>query len=1107
ADPALEHFLLGVVSMPDFVERARERASLCIAALWLASSFGRPEGIDALRTILGDDPTTVLSRHRDALAGTELLGPWLSGVEQQGLNAPPRRATWQVAPPQTAKGKRAADITVVVPSYRHERFIERTLASVLSQTATDLRVLVVDDQSDDRTVELAAATGDPRVEVVQNTSNLGLGGSLAGALDRIDTPFVAVLNSDDLYHHERLERCRQALVDRDLDLVATALAPVDAADHYCRVEDSPAALDGRRMHDWLRWYEDHCRFGEVPAQLFDELLQRCFLITSSNLFGRTDYLRQTKDRWEKLEFCVDWQLFLDSARHGRLGVLSDSLLAYRLHGSNTVWFDEDRDWRYWLEVNQVMARVLGDMVAEAGDGDFSPVLAALAGPISCNDHVGGSGILLGNLLNHLGLRPRDLEGADVVSHMRELCRKRRGTSRAQAMFDDFGGDVTLLHRLRAEWPEHAARRSRSEALRDARGRIETLATGLVEERDNVERLWHSAEAERDQAEADKVEIHAEVAGEWERKKAELTDLYEKVGSLEGDVGRVEFEKSEVEREARETRERLEEGVRSADQRHSELTKRHGDLEHRHGDLEQRHGDLEHRHGDLEHRHGDLEQRHGDLKQTHADLGHRHGELAAELERLRRSAEYRFGRRMLNKMRLRPVFNVLERWRNKLRHWFAIRRLTFDRLLSRKKPFRAMASICWNFPIYSQTFVYQELTQLWHRGFEVRHVYSLLGPRSDLHGPFEHLWGQKHWFPLDPARHFADYERFNKRMPDKVARLIEMLSEASGLREADLVAHNNFLEAFTYTRMVEAWRPHYLHSYFFYDRSLYALVAAFLLDLPRGVSCYADHLLDDYDLKVVALHVRLCDIVIATSARIKEELLALAPEIDADKIIVKPNAIDSDNFPVVDRPEPVDGPHRLACVCRIEPKKGLIYLADAMRILRDERKLAVELHVVGEADPSTPGSEACKRELDAYLEEHSLWGVVHLEGRKSQEEVRRFLDMSQIFVASFIETDAGDKDGIPTALLEAMSTGITPVVTDAGSMVEVVDADVDGLIVAQRSGVALADAIEVLIRGPERRAAFGRAAAAKARAKFDVRVCEGRFHERVDQLLATRREGA
>ena len=104
----------------------------------------------------------------------------------------------------------------------------------------------------------------------------------------------------------------------------------------------------------------------------------------------------------------------------------------------------------------------------------------------------------------------------------------------------------------------------------------------------------------------------------------------------------------------------------------------------------------------------------------------------------------------------------------------------------------------------------------------------------------------------------------------------------------------------------------------------ALVAGYLLDIPRGVSCYADHLLKDYELKVVPLHMELCSIIIATFDVIKRELLEIAPRTDPSRILVKPNGIDTDCFPVIQRIEPVEGvPFRLVSVCRASNRKKVL----------------------------------------------------------------------------------------------------------------------------------------------------------------------------------------
>jgi glycosyltransferase involved in cell wall biosynthesis len=413
--------------------------------------------------------------------------------------------------------------------------------------------------------------------------------------------------------------------------------------------------------------------------------------------------------------------------------------------------------------------------------------------------------------------------------------------------------------------------------------------------------------------------------------------------------------------------------------------------------------------------------------------------------------------------------------------------------------RVVSTACWDFPIYSQTFVYQELAELLKQDFDLRFLYGNLLSREHLPQQFSPLWGTKRKLVFHHSLYEQDYAHFEQSMPERVASLVEKLCQASGLSEAELREQYHFRQAFSFARMVEAFRPDYLHSYFFYEGSFFTLVASYLLDIPRGVSCYADHVLQDYALKVVPFHLEQCSVVIATSHRIKRELMAIAPHVDADRIIVKPNAIDSERFPVVQRKDPAPGqPFRLVCVSRLEPKKGTVYLIEAARLLRD-RGHNVHVHFLGGVD-NNESSQKYAQSVDQRIRELDAAEFIHLEGRKNSAEIRQFLENAHMFVAPFVETESGDKDGIPTALLEAMASGIPTVATDAGSITEVIDDGQDGVIVPQRDPEALASAIQALILDPQRRQTLGAAAAGKARQQFDVRVCERRFHERIQQVV-------
>jgi glycosyltransferase involved in cell wall biosynthesis len=403
-------------------------------------------------------------------------------------------------------------------------------------------------------------------------------------------------------------------------------------------------------------------------------------------------------------------------------------------------------------------------------------------------------------------------------------------------------------------------------------------------------------------------------------------------------------------------------------------------------------------------------------------------------------------------------------------------------------------------------VYQELNELARAGFDLRFFYSKLTPRTNLAPQFSRVWNAKRKLVLHHAVCERDYAHYRARMPEKIDWLVNRICAACGMPARELQDHYHFKQAFAFTRTVEACRADYLHSYFFYEGTLFTLFASHLLDIPRGVSCYADHMLQDYPLKLVPLHLEQCSVVIATSARIKRELMQIAPDVDPGKILVKPNAIDARRFPTSPRSEPGNGePIRIVCVSRIEPKKGIVYLAAAVRRLLDEGA-NVSVHVLGGVDNS-PACREYAQSVEARIHELGIGHALHLEGQRTGPEIRRFLRDSHLFVAPFIETDTGDKDGIPTALLEGMASGLPVVATDAGSITEVVSDGREGIIVPQRDGDGLAKAILSLIRDRSRRDRMGGEAAATIRRSFDVLVCEQWFHDRIRTATAARRRVA
>jgi glycosyltransferase involved in cell wall biosynthesis len=95
-------------------------------------------------------------------------------------------------------------VSVIIPAFNAEKHLDETLGSVLSQTFHDLEIVVADDASHDRTVEIARAHGSA-VKVVRNTETLGPAATRNAAVAASSGELLAFLDADDYWLDGYLE--------------------------------------------------------------------------------------------------------------------------------------------------------------------------------------------------------------------------------------------------------------------------------------------------------------------------------------------------------------------------------------------------------------------------------------------------------------------------------------------------------------------------------------------------------------------------------------------------------------------------------------------------------------------------------------------------------------------------------------------------------------------------------------------------------------------------------------------------------------------------------------------------------------------------------------
>jgi glycosyltransferase involved in cell wall biosynthesis len=206
-------------------------------------------------------------------------------------------------------------VSVVIPAYNAEAFIQKTLTSVLSQTYKNLEILVIDDGSTDRTVEIveAMAEGDRRIRLLQQ-SNSGVAAARNLGIKHAKGEFIAPLDADDIWYPQNIEKQVQCFLESNANVGLVYSWSADVDD-----QDIPTGT----FHT-----------AQIEGKVYSTLLCHDFLgNASSSLIRRTCFqkvgLYNCQFREQNAQGCEDWDLYLRIAEQYQFRVVPEVLVGYR----------------------------------------------------------------------------------------------------------------------------------------------------------------------------------------------------------------------------------------------------------------------------------------------------------------------------------------------------------------------------------------------------------------------------------------------------------------------------------------------------------------------------------------------------------------------------------------------------------------------------------------------------------------------------------------------------------------------------------------------------------------------------------------------------------
>jgi glycosyltransferase involved in cell wall biosynthesis len=226
----------------------------------------------------------------------------------------------------------APPVSVIIPNYNHEKYLDQRITSVAEQSFQDVEILILDDASTDRSLDIIGHyRTDPRLAIYPNTQNSGSpfnqwkkGAELASA----DVVWIA--ESDDYASENFLQDLLSAFSD---DLVNLAISRTEIVDRKGEV----------------RWGSLKPYFDQVCPDLYKDNYKRdgfrevelvmgaiCSIVNASGALMRRSALLNELDAVSDYRMCGDWRLYLGLLSTGKIVYRNSAINFFRRHGASVV---------------------------------------------------------------------------------------------------------------------------------------------------------------------------------------------------------------------------------------------------------------------------------------------------------------------------------------------------------------------------------------------------------------------------------------------------------------------------------------------------------------------------------------------------------------------------------------------------------------------------------------------------------------------------------------------------------------------------------------------------------------------------------------------------
>lgn len=201
-------------------------------------------------------------------------------------------------------------VTVLMPVYNGEKFVDEAIKSILNQSYQNFEFLIINDGSTDKTEDIILSYQDERIRYIKNEQNLRLIATLNKGLDLSRGKYIARMDADDISLPDRLED------------------QVSYLEHNVLV-----GLLGTWVKTIGQPTENEVTFKQGDDSIRLELLFHNYFHHPTVMI-RASVIRENKLHYPDVLHAEDYALWLEIAKFTKLEILSKVLVLYRSHGEN-----------------------------------------------------------------------------------------------------------------------------------------------------------------------------------------------------------------------------------------------------------------------------------------------------------------------------------------------------------------------------------------------------------------------------------------------------------------------------------------------------------------------------------------------------------------------------------------------------------------------------------------------------------------------------------------------------------------------------------------------------------------------------------------------------